>query len=73
MTKMYLPFQTYLTKLFKELVLDFGISFADRRKFNFLIKCIPEEWMENFEVDIVGVHETVVHKLLNTKNVPKNV
>ena len=54
-------------KLFEELVLDFGISSADRRKFNFLIKCMPEEWMENFEVDIVGVHETIVHKMLNTK------
>ena len=54
-------------------MLDFGISSADRRKCNFLIKCIPEEWMENFEVDIVGVHETIVLKLLNTKKVPKNV
>lgn len=29
-------------KLFEELVLDFGIPFGDRRKFNFLIKNIPE-------------------------------
>ena len=29
--------------------------------------------MENYDVDIVGVHETIVHKLLNTKKVPKNV
>ena len=60
-------------KLFEELVLDFGICSADRRKFNFLIKCIPEKLMENYDVDIVGVHETIVHKLLNTKKVPKNV
>ena len=59
-------------KLFEELALDFGIPSIDRRKFNFLIKNIPEEWMENFDVDIVGVHETIVHKLLSTKKVPKN-
>ena len=28
--------------------------------------------MENFDLNIVGVHETIVHKLLNTKKVPKN-
>ena len=60
-------------KLFEELILDFGISLKDRRKFNFLIKNIPEEWMENFDIDIVGVHETIVHKLLSIKKVPKNV
>ena len=60
-------------KLFEELVLDFDIPSTDRRKYNFLIKSIPEEWMENFDIDIVGVHETIVLKLLNTKKVPKNV
>ena len=54
-------------KLFEELVLDFGIPSGDRRKFNFLIKCIPEEMLNGFNVDIVGVHETVVQKLLSTK------
>ena len=59
-------------KLFEELVLDFDIPSGDRRKFNFLIKCIPDDWIENVDVDIVGVHETVVHKLLSMKKVPKN-
>ena len=53
-------------------MLDFGIPSTDRRKFIFLIKSIPEGWMENFDDNFVGVHETVVHKLLNTKKVPKN-
>ena len=59
-------------KLFEELVLDFGIPSTDRRKFNFLIKNIPEEWMVNFDVDIVGVHDTIVLNLLSFKKVPKN-
>ena len=57
-------------KLYEELVLDFGIPSTERRKFSFLIKNIPDEWMTNFDPDIVGVHETVVHKLVNTKKVP---
>ena len=59
-------------KLFEELVLDFGISFTDRRKFNFLIKNIPEDWMVDFDVDIVGVHDTIVLNLLQYKKVPKS-
>ena len=59
-------------KLFEELILDFGIPVTDRRKFYFLIQNIPEEWINNFDPDIVGVHETIVHKLVNTKKVPKN-
>ena len=59
-------------KLFEELILDYGISPGDRRRFNFLIKCIPDNLMSNFDVDIVGVHETVVHKLLNSKKVPRD-
>ena len=59
-------------KLFEELVLDFGIPLSDRRKFNFLIKNIPEKWIRNFDKDIFGVHETIVQKLLSTKKVPKN-
>ena len=59
-------------KLFEELVLDFGISSGDRRKFNFLIQNIPEAWIENYDVDIVGVHETIVHKLVNSKKVPRD-
>ena len=57
-------------KIFEELVLDFGIPSGDRRKFNFLIQSIPEEWKDNFDVDIVGVHETIVQKLLSSKKVP---
>lgn len=59
-------------KLFEKLVLDFGISSLDRRKFNFLIKNIAEDWMVDFDVDIVGVHDTIVLKMLQYKKVPKN-
>ena len=58
-------------KLFEELVLDFGISSKERRKFNFLIKNIPEEWMVAYDVDIVGVHDTIVLSLINLKRVPR--
>ena len=61
------------SKLFEELVLDFGISSSERRKYNFLMKSIPSEWMESFDEDIVGVHETIIYKLLNYKKVPKCV
>lgn len=64
------PFPGY--KLFEELVLDFDIPSGDRKKYNFLIKCIPVEWIENFDIDIIGVHETIVHKLLSMKKVPQN-
>ena len=52
---------------FKMLVLDFGISSLDRRKCHFLIKNIPEDWMVDFDVDIVGVHDTIVLNLLQYK------
>ena len=35
------------SKLFEELVLDFGVSMQDRRKFNFLMKCIPSSWLQD--------------------------
>ena len=60
-------------KLFEELFLDFNIPSTDRRKFNFLFKNIPRGWMEKFDIDIVGVHDTIVFKLLSFKKVPKNV
>ena len=35
------------SKLFEELVLDFDVSKQDRRKFNFLMKCIPSSWLQD--------------------------
>ena len=35
------------SKLFEELVLDFDVSQHDRRKFNFLMKCIPSSWLQD--------------------------
>ena len=59
-------------KLYEELILDYGIPDVHRRKYNFLIKNIPEEWITNFDPDIVGVHDTIVLKLINTKKVPQS-
>ena len=37
-----------------------------------MIKCIPDTWLDNYDIDISGVHETIVHKLVNLKKVPQN-
>ena len=41
------------SKLFEELVLDFGVSMQDRRKLNFLMKCIPSSWLQDSNSSIV--------------------
>ena len=33
-------------KLFEELILDFGVSHKDRRKYNFLMKNVPSPWLQ---------------------------
>ena len=57
-------------KLFEELVLDFDIPQSDRRKFNFLMKNIPNDWLENPNMQDVDVHETLIAKLKSTKKIP---
>ena len=48
------------SKLFEELVLDFHIDIKDRRKYNFLMKCIPPEWLVTSEY----THDVVFDRLI---------
>ena len=59
------------SKLFEELVLDFGISNRDRRKFNFLMNCIPSSWLQASNSDDVNIFDGVTAGLLNACKVPK--
>ena len=47
------------SKLFEELILDFGISDHDRRKFNFLMKCIPSSWLQSSKSESVDILDSV--------------
>ena len=59
-------------KLFEELILDFRIPQNDRRKFNFLIKNIPNQWLEDNLLHDVDVHDIIIGKLLSFKKVPSH-
>ena len=59
------------SKLFEELVLDFNISRQDRRKFNFLMKCIPSPWLEDSHSKDIDIFENITSGLLHTNKVPK--
>lgn len=57
-------------KLYEELILDFDIPRTDRRKFIFLMKNIPDEWLENPNMQNVNVHDDLINKLLSFKKIP---
>ena len=59
------------SKLFEELVLDFDVSRQDRRKFNFLMKCIPSLWLEDSNSSDVEIFENVTSSLLDLQKIPK--
>ena len=59
------------SKLFEELVLDFNISPRDRRKFNFLMKNIPGDWLLKVNFDHEIVFDRIKSKVVNTQKVPK--
>ena len=59
------------SKLFEELVLDFNVSRRDRRKFNFLMKCIPCEWLKQTNTQDLEVVPTIIEKLINARKVPR--
>ena len=59
------------SKLFEELVLDFNISRQDRRKFNFLMKCIPSPWLEDSHSKDIDIFENITSGLLHTNKIPK--
>ena len=64
------PFPGY--KLFEELILDFGIPQTDRRKFNFLMRNIPSEWLETVCWYNLDIHDSLVTELKAAKKVPKH-
>ena len=57
------------SKLFEELILDFGISLKDRRKFNFMMKNIPLHWIQDPCEEHIDIHDVIVIDLLNSKKV----
>ena len=59
------------SKLFKELVLDFDISHHDRRKYNFLMKCIPSLWLDGPKSNDPDIFDDITANLLDVQKVPK--
>ena len=59
------------SKLFEELVLDFDVSKHDKRKFNFLMKCIPSSWPQDSNSRNVDLFDTITLGLLSAAKVPK--
>ena len=57
-------------KLFEEIVLDFNIPHSDRRKYNFLLKNVPQEWLESPNFQNNDVFEALCAKLTSTRKVP---
>ena len=58
-------------KLFEELILDYDISKNDRRKYNFLVKNIPEDWFVSSDLTPDRIFEAIKTKLLKTQKNPK--
>ena len=58
-------------KLFEELVRDFEVSQHDRRKLNFLMKCIPKLWLEDSNSSNVDLFDTFTEGLLFANKIPK--
>ena len=59
------------SKLFEELVLDFDISHHDRRKYNFLMKCIPSLWLDDPNSNDPDIFGDITANLLDVQKVPK--
>ena len=59
------------SKLFEELVLDFDISRYDRRKFNFLMNCIPNSWLRDSNSKSVDIFDSITSHLVDVQKVPR--
>ena len=59
------------SKLCEELVLDFDVSQHDRRKINFLMKCIPSSWLQDSNSRNVDLFDIITVGLLSATKVPK--
>ena len=53
--------------LFEELILDFDISYKDRRKYTFLLQNIPNHWLEHMNDPDNDVVDIIIDKLVQTK------
>ena len=64
------PFPGY--KLFEKLVLDFDIPRSDRRKYNFLLSNVPQEWLEqpNVQNTCNYIFDSLIAQLMSTRKVP---
>ena len=59
-------------KLFEELILDYGIiSAQDWRKYNFLLKNIPEDWLVTSDLTPDIIFDAIRTKLLKIQKIPK--
>ena len=62
-------------KLFEELILDYGITISaqDRRKYNFLLKNIPdlEDWLVTSDLTPDIIFDAIRTKLLKIQKIPK--
>ena len=58
-------------KLFEELILDYDISARDRRKYNFLMKNIPNDWLVTSELTSQLVFDEIKTNLLKIQKIPK--
>ena len=57
-------------KLFEELILDYDIPPRDRRKFNFLMKHVPDKWVDDTFLDNLDVQDILITTLIAIKKVP---
>ena len=59
------------SKLFEELILDYDISRKDRRKYNFLMRNIPNEWLVTSDLTPDTIFDEISTKLLTIQKIPK--
>ena len=61
------------SKIFEELILDFGILPNGRRKFNFIMRNIPQPWLTTSNWNHNEIFDIIVNNLCLAKKVPKYV
>ena len=59
-------------KLFEELILDFGVSHKDRRKYHFLMKNVPSPWLQGQKLKGLDIFERLVDNLISIPKVSKH-
>ena len=59
------------SKHFEELILDYDINPRDRRKYNFLMKNVPSDWLVSSDLNHYVIFDAFVNKLVQATKVPK--